>query len=360
MSARDACDAIACGIQDECCEIRTMPVADGGDGMARMLTDVLSGEWIDVTVRDPLGVEINAGYGLIDLGDTAVIEMAEASGLARLSGRTYDPWLASTYGTGQLFRNAMERGAKKIVLGIGGSATNDGGTGMAEAVGYQFFDNRGNPIRNLPDRILEAVRILPPRDLASFPEVVVACDVANPLLGADGCTRVYGPQKGIEKEDFESHEVRLRHLVAMTHSQMVADMPGSGAAGGLGFGAMFFLNGSLQPGFDLIAKVLKIEPAVIWADLIITGEGKIDTQSLQGKAPCGVAELAKIHKKPIVAFCGLYDSDTTMNRPFDRIWEIERGNYSLQEAIKNGPRLLRETARLAKPEILELVSNLIF
>jgi glycerate 2-kinase len=286
---------------------------------------------------------------LIDRGGTAVIEMAEASGLAQLGGRTYNPWIATTYGTGQLIRNAMERGVKKVLLGIGGSATNDGGAGLAESIGYQFLDSRGNLIKDLPDRLLEAVKILPPADLANFPEVIVACDVANQLLGPDGCTRVYGSQKGIAKSDFERHETRLSHLVALTNSHEVAEIPGSGAAGGLGFGAIYFLGGSLQPGFELIAKVLKLEPAVIWADLIITGEGKIDAQSFQGKAPCGVAELAKKHNKPIVAFCGVCDPH--VRTPFDRIWEIERGSHTLSEAMRNGSHLLRETARLAKPEI---------
>ncbi|MDF1754998.1 MAG: glycerate kinase [Verrucomicrobiales bacterium] len=347
MTAGEACRAISRGVARAGDEIRIVPVADGGDGMARALTDAQSGEWIEMEVQGPLGEPVLAGYGLLDDGATAVIEMAEASGLAILGSQPLDPWRASTFGTGQLICDAMERGVGKVLLGIGGSATNDGGTGMAKALGYRFFNGEGEELEELPERLGELARIEAPAGIESFPEVVVACDVTNPLLGPQGCTAVYGPQKGIIPSDSDAQESRLKQLVSVTDGESFAEEPGSGAAGGLGFGAKVFLKAKLVPGFDLVADVLNLPEAIEWADLVITGEGKIDGQSLQGKAPAGVAALARNYRKRVVAFCGLL-GEGDFSTYFDQIWEIDRGALSVEESMQQGDSLLEKTARKAE------------
>lgn len=343
LTALEACRAIEEGLKNGNHETRCVPVADGGDGMAGTLTDALGGEWREVEVSGPLGALVQAGYGIIENGKTTVIEMAEASGLALLGESVKDPWSASTYGTGQLIADAIAQGAKKVILGIGGSATNDGGSGMALALGYRFLDAEGNEVCAVPANLESVVRIEHPSS-PDFPEVTVACDVVNPLLGPDGCTRIYGPQKGILPSDFEKHEARLEHLSSYfgdigTHS---AQIPGSGAAGGLGFGSLVFLNARLVPGFDLVSNILNLEEQVRWADIVITGEGKIDAQSLEGKAPAGVASLAKKHGKKVLGFCGLR-GDGDLGACFDRIYEIEKGDRSVEESMRDGAELLKLT-----------------
>ena len=347
MKAAIACKAIALGLADKGHTIREIPVADGGEGMASALTDSQQGDWIRCEVADPLGEIIRAGFGLIDNGTTAVIEMAEASGLDLLGEKVNDPWRASTFGTGQLICEAMDRGVKRVILGIGGSATNDGGTGMAEALGFRFLDSSGSQVSNLPEFLDGVTRIEFPKQ--SFPAITVACDVVNPLLGPEGCTRIYGPQKGILEEDFEKHEARLQHLAALLDAKDFADQPGAGAAGGLGFGCLAFTGAKLEPGFDLVAETLNLEEAIAKADLIITGEGKIDHQSLQGKAPAGVAKLAKKHGKAVIAFCGVNEAGHA-EELFDEIFEIKRGDLDLEESIKAGPDLLRQTAQNASSQ----------
>lgn len=349
MTAVEACMAIAAGMEDHIA-VTQIPVADGGDGMASTLTSALKGRWIEIQVNNALRTPVTAGYGLIDNGRTAVIEMAEASGLHKIGDSPKDPWRATTFGTGELIRDAINRGVRKILLGIGGSATNDGGTGMAEALGFRFSGIDGIPLSNLPANLEKVERITPPDDFSNFPEITVACDVTNPLLGPDGATTVYGPQKGINFDDLPRHESRLRHLVRITDGTAMGTLPGSGAAGGLGFGALYFLHASLQPGFEIIAGFLQLEKAISEADLIITGEGKIDGQSLQGKAPTGVAQLAKKYGKPVYAFCGLL-GDGDFSDTFDKIWQIDRGNLSVEESMKCGFDLLKKTAVSAAPEI---------
>lgn len=347
MTAATACQAIALGLAEGGHSIREIPVADGGEGMATALTESQNGDWIRCEVAGPLGDRIDAGFGLIEKGTTAVIEMAEASGLDRLGERVNDPWRASTFGTGQLICEAMKRGVKQILLGIGGSATNDGGSGMAEALGFHFLDSSHSPVSGLPENLDEVTQIeFPDR---TFPRITVACDVINPLLGPGGCTRIYGPQKGVRDEDIEKHEARLRHLVTLLGAEEFAHQPGAGAAGGLGFGCLAFTGAKLERGFDLIAEALQLEEAIAQTDLVITGEGKIDQQSLQGKAPAGVAKLARKHGKAVIAFCGINETKSA-EHPFDEIFEIEREDLDLTASIKAGPRLLRQTTQNASSQ----------
>ncbi|MCB1231491.1 MAG: glycerate kinase, partial [Verrucomicrobiae bacterium] len=326
LSGPEACQAIAEGLKEalgDRVEINTAPVADGGEGMARGITEARGGEWQVVTVLDPLGRPVEAGFGLIegDSGETVgVIEMAEASGLWRLADSERDPWRASTFGTGELMRAAITRGADRLLLGIGGSATNDGGSGMAAALGFQFLSSEGDLLTDLPADLEKAVSLeLSPHPLVP---VEVACDVTNPLLGPTGCTTIYGPQKGVSEGDHERHESRLAHLVALLGHEKgarAAKVPGSGAAGGLGFGCLAFLNAELRPGFDLVAEVLGLEAAVRDADIVITGEGKLDGQTLQGKAPAGVAKLARRFGKPVTALAGIIadDAGSSLAEQFD-------------------------------------------
>ena len=349
LTAAEACAAIAAGLREgspnESHEIRCLPIADGGDGIADTLTRAAGGEWITATVHGPLGDTLTAGYGLIDEGKTAVIEMAAASGLALLGDGPLDPLRASTYGTGELIRDAVSRGVTEVLLGIGGSATNDGGTGMALALGFRFLDESGNELTALPDGMEQVARLVPP-DSFPFPKVTVACDVTNPLLGPRGCTAIYGPQKGIAPETFFLHETRLARLVAATGEvgKTAAITPGAGAAGGLGFGAMVFLGATLVPGFDLVADRLGLGEAVKWADLVITGEGRLDHQSLEGKGPCGVADLARAEGKGTAAFCGSL-ADRALESAFGPIMEIGDPHLSLSENMSRGAERLRAAAR---------------
>jgi len=220
LTAPEACEAIRKGIieamESEALEIRLLPVADGGDGMAYSLTAADDGEWITVGVKNALGQPTEASYGIIEDGRLAVIEMAEASGLAQLDPASLDPWNASSYGTGELIRDATERGVEHIALGIGGAATNDGGAGMAQALGFQFFNSENELLSSIPAELNNVSRIASPTNL-NLPKIIVACDVTNRLLGPSGCTDVCGPQKGIEPESLSIHEERLFHLVQLTN-----------------------------------------------------------------------------------------------------------------------------------------------
>lgn len=360
LTALEACEALHAGILEgttrDDLEIRTAPLSDGGEGMARALTDASRGRWRTIEVLNAEGTPTIAGYGLSRDGKKGFVEMAEASGLEQLAGTSLDPWNATTYGTGQLVSAAIHSGIEELILGIGGSATNDGGAGMAHALGYQFLDASGNPISNLPSDLENAVEIKSPERPIEV-KVTVACDVRNPLLGSQGATRVYGPQKGIREEDFTRHEARLAHLCQLSGDRgfNAAEEPGAGAAGGLGFGCHVFLDAKLESGFALVARFLGLESHVAWADLVLTGEGKIDTQSLEGKAPFGVAQMARKAGKPVAAFCGVYEPpeplksgepDTRIEDSFGTILEIRREECSLEENLQRGHAHLRETASL--------------
>jgi glycerate 2-kinase len=311
LTAAEACAAVAAGIHRlwPKAHLTLRPMADGGEGTARVICDACDGRWLTETVTGPMGDKVSAGWAWLEDTRTAVIEMSEASGLRLVAPERRNPWRASTVGTGELMQAAIRKGAQKLVVGIGGSATNDGGSGMARAMGYRFLDANGAEIEPLPATLESLARIEPPAN-PQLPEIIAACDVTNPLLGPQGATAVYGPQKGVRLERIPSFEAALAHYADIVKRDLgvnLADTPGAGAAGGLGFGLMTFCRAKMEPGFDLVARVAELEAAVRTADLVITGEGCVDHQTLHGKGPAGVAAMARRMGKPVVAVGGIID-----------------------------------------------------
>lgn len=289
-------------------EVEALPVADGGDGT--VAAAVAAGfERREVPVAGPLGQEVTAAFAV--RGDTAVVEMAEASGLQRLPAGVFAPLTASTYGSGELLRAALDAGARTIVFGVGGSATTDGGAGMLSALGARFLDADGEPVApgggGLADLASADLSGLDPR-FASV-EFILASDVDNPLTGPKGAPAVYGPQKGASPDDVEALDSALAHYAKVLEEAVgakaagYAASPGAGAAGGIGYGALL-LGARFRPGIEVMLDVLGFAPALEWADLVITGEGSLDEQTLHGKAPAGVAAAARAKGKEVVAVCG--------------------------------------------------------
>ncbi len=288
--------------------VETFPLADGGDGFASIIRHYFGTTEIKAKTVDPLGRPIVAMYQYAEETTTAYIEMAAASGLALLKKDEYDPLKASTYGTGLLIRDAIARGAQKIVLGIGGSATNDGGTGMADALGYMFLDKNEDPLIPCGEILTQINEIvMPETDYLEDIEFQVACDVKNPFYGPDGAAFVYAPQKGASEEDVNTLDEGLKHLDDLFikfFSRSVAALPGAGAAGGLGGGCEVFLGARLIAGVDHIIEEVGLEKKIAKANIIITGEGCFDEQSLQGKVVGTLARLAQKYNKRVRVICG--------------------------------------------------------
>lgn len=363
LSALEAADAICAGFQQGWpgAEARAFPMADGGEGTAEAMCSALGGQWVECASPDALGREITARYALVrEAGDgrlTAILELADTAGIWRIAPEDRRPLQGNTYGTGLVVRHAVwESGAEKVILGLGGSATNDGGLGFAQALGWRFEDAEGNALPPEPGRLGELARIVAPDQL--WPrevEVLAACDVANPLLGDLGSTTVYGPQKGVTPELHPVLETGLARLAEVFHGQFggrgavrFAEIPGAGAAGGMGFGVLAFARGNLVPGFDLVASVAGLDELIAAADLVLTGEGSLDSQSLQGKTPLGVAERARKLGKPVIALAGRIDPELRVDgaTPFDAIAGICDEVTSLDDAIGNAKVLLEQKSAL--------------
>ncbi|WP_454347091.1 glycerate kinase [Streptomyces albogriseolus] len=304
LTAVEVAERVIAGLRRVRPDLRAeaLPVADGGDGT--VAAAVAAGfERHEVRVSGPLGDEVTAAYALRD--DTAVVEMAEASGLQRLPEGVFAPLTASTYGSGELLRAALDAGARSIVFGVGGSATTDGGAGMLAALGARFLTASGEPVRPGGAALAELATAdlsgLDPR-LRSV-EFVLASDVDNPLTGPKGAAAVYGPQKGASPEDVERLDAALAHLVKVLDASALAASPGAGAAGGIGFAALL-VGARFRPGIEVMLDVLGFASALERADLVITGEGSLDEQTLHGKAPAGVAAAARAAGKDVVAVCG--------------------------------------------------------
>ena len=334
--------------------IEKVPMADGGEGTVQSLVDATGGEILTVRVLDPLGNSIEAQYGVLGDGITAVIEMAAASGLTLVPEDKRDPRITTTYGTGELIRAALAQGCRKLIIGIGGSATNDAGAGMAQALGAKLLTASGDQIEPGGGSLAELNSIdlseLDPRIAET--ETVVACDVNNPLTGEEGASHVYGPQKGATPEMIEMLDANLAHfdkIVQRDLSKSVGNVPGAGAAGGLGAGLMAFLNASLKSGIEIVTEATQLSKRFAGADLAITGEGQINFQTVFGKTPVGVAKVAKTHNIPVIAIAGSIadNSDGVYDAGIDAMIDIVPEPMSLETAIETATTLIQTAAERA-------------
>ena len=351
ISAAAAAEAIARGLRAALPDavLELAPIADGGEGFAEALATALGGEWVLTRALDPIGREVDARYAWIEGEKLAVIEMSEASGLWRLTAEERDPLRANTFGTGQLMRHAIARGARKILVGLGGSATTDGGIGMAAALGYDFLTSDGDELAPIPGHLLALIRIETER-APDFPEVVAACDVQNPLLGPRGTAHVFSPQKGADAKAIVALEEGLANLADIVATDLGCDhrdVPGAGAAGGIAFGLMSFCGAQVCSGFDLVAATLRLEERIAASDLVITGEGRLDGQTLEGKGPAGVAAIARRLGKPTLAFAGSIAVNAGVDSLFDATCAIIDEPVTLDEAMRRGAEFLERAARRA-------------
>src|SRR5437868_1761756 len=350
LSAREVAENIKAGFRRVLPEatIDMVPMADGGEGTAEVIAHALGGSWLKCQARGPLGCEIEPCYAYIESKKLAVMEMSEAAGLRRLTSDVRDPLRTNTFGIGEILLEATRYGARQVIIGLGGSATNDGGFGMARALGFRFFANQIELI-NGPAELGALTKISRPEDLR-LPTMCAAADVRNPLLGERGATRVFGPQKGATAEQIiilEQALTTLADVVARELGSEFRNTPGAGAAGGLGFGLMSFGGAAVRSGFEVVAEILQLEEKVSQADVVVTGEGQLDGQTLEGKTPAGVAEIARKHGKPICAIVGRADPKVDYFQLFDAIYELARPPINEVEAIKLAAELLRERAEEA-------------
>lgn len=344
LTSMEAGYAIADGIRKAYPDAETIvrPLADGGEGTVDALVEGMMGSMQEITVNDPLGRPVSAKYGIIESSKTAIIEMSAAAGITLVTDSERNPLNTTTYGVGEMIKDAIGKGCREFIVGIGGSATNDGGVGMLQALGFGMLDKSGNQVafgaKGLKD--LETIT-----DTNVIPELKdcrfhIACDVTNPLCGDNGCSAVYGPQKGADASMIMNMDKWLSYYAALTREKYPhADpkFPGTGAAGGLGFAFLSYTNASLEPGIDLILKETRLEEYIKGADVVITGEGRLDFQTAMGKAPVGVAKLAKKYDIPVIAFAGSVTKDATeCNRNgIDAFFPILRGICTLDEAMNS-------------------------
>ncbi|MFW6377938.1 MAG: glycerate kinase [Bacillota bacterium] len=328
-----------------------VPMADGGEGTVQALVDAHNGQIIKEEVIGPEGEKVKAFYGILD-EKTAVIEMAAASGISYIDPATADPRKTTTYGTGQLIKSALEKGARHIILGIGGSATMDAGIGALKALGFSFKDENGQRISRGGGQIgriafVSKKNLYPP---AEELYLEIACDVSNPFYGENGAAYIYGPQKGASQEQVEELDQNFRkfnQFVKENYNRDLQQLAGAGAAGGLGAGLITFLNGELKEGADIVARANRLEEKLKGADLVITGEGQLDSQTINNKAPIHVAQLAKKQGIPVIAIAGSLGTgyQQVYQAGIDAVFSIIDKPGSLNKIILAAPELLQETAR---------------
>ena len=344
---------------------KIVPMADGGEGTVDALVQATGGQLVEVSVHDPLMRPVNSFFGVSGDGYTAFIEMAAASGLAMLDSSERNPMHTTTYGTGELIRCALDKGCREIVLGIGGSATVDGGVGMAQALGVRFTDAAGKETEHNGGSLGKIAHInlehLDSRVLQC--KIRAACDVTNPVAGPQGAAFVYGPQKGANSTEVKELDRNLLHLSRLILNALhidIANLPAGGAAGGMGAGIVAFLKGELIPGFDLVSRVTGLEECIDWADLVITGEGKMDAQTAFGKTPAGVARMASARKKLVIAFTGALESnhDELKQLGFNAVIPIAGKPMTLARSLKDAGTLLENAAE--KSFTLILLGNELF
>ena len=353
MTSKEACDAMERGIKKvindaQCIKV---PMADGGEGTVEALAYGSKGKIKKVFVTGPLGKhKVDASYGIFGDGKRAIIEMAEASGIRLVKRELRNPLITTTYGTGELILDAIDNGAKHIIIGIGGSATNDGGAGMLQALGGKLLDKEGNELGFGGVELLKLHKI----DLSTLDSRIkdinfeVACDVTNPLIGENGASYIFGKQKGASKEDMKVLDKALTNYAEVIKRDLGIDVryvEGTGAAGGLGAALLVFLNGKLKSGIELVIKHTELEEKLKDADYVFTGEGAIDSQTIYGKTPMGVAMVAKKHGVKTIAFAGKVGDgvENLYDIGIKSIFSIMREVESLDEALKNGIENLEKT-----------------
>lgn len=354
LTALHVCEAVEKGIRTHFpdAEISKVPMADGGEGTVQSLVDATGGQIIQAKVTGPLDKEVEAFYGILGDGKTAVIEMAAASGLHHVPMDERNPLITTTRGTGELILKALDHKVKHIIIGIGGSATNDGGAGMAKALGAKLIDANGAEIKEGGGSLnqLAAIDLTNLDSRLAEVKVEVACDVDNPLTGETGASAVFGPQKGATSDMVRQLDRNLAHYAAVIEKEMdihIQNVPGAGAAGGLGGGLLAFLSAELKPGVDIVIKATELENYIKDADLVITGEGRIDGQTIYGKTPIGVAKTAKKHSVPVIAIAGSIGtgSEAVYEHGISALFSVVPGAVDLSEALEKASENIERTAK---------------
>lgn len=322
------------------CEVRKAYVADGGEGTMEAIVKSLNGSFIETTVSDPIGRAVKARYGIIDNGQTAVIEMAVASGLTLLKPEERNPMHTTTYGTGELIADAISRGCRRFLVGIGGSATNDGGTGMLSALGFRFLDKERNTLKGCGGTLAEIASIDASQAMSELKdcEFIIACDVTAPLYGPNGAAHIFAPQKGANKEMVAQLDAGLRNFASAIYQfngKDVAHIPGGGAAGGMGAGMYALLNSRLERGIDMVLNAIRFDDIITGSDLVVTGEGRIDRQTVMGKAPSGILRRASAQGIPVIAIGGRVEwCDELRQSGFAKILEASNPDMPKEKAMQ--------------------------
>ncbi|QRG68077.1 glycerate kinase [Brevibacillus choshinensis] len=356
LTAKQAAEAIGAGVRKALphSEIVIKPMADGGEGTLQCLVDATCGKLLETTVINPLGRDVRAPFGILGDGVTCVIEMAAASGLYLITAEERNPLLTTTYGFGQLIQAGLDLGCRRFILGIGGSATNDGGAGMLQALGFRLLDQDNQELTFGGGELSKLRRIdrsqADPR-LANC-EFVIACDVTNPFVGPNGASHVFGPQKGATPEMVLQLDDNLRHFADLIHAAegiAIHDLAGTGAAGGVAGALLAFLNGHLQSGIEIVRETTNLAEALTDADLVFTGEGQVDFQTAQGKTPCGVAQLAKEHGIPVIILAGSIGKgiDALYKEGVTAVLSIANNPMSLEQSMAQAAELLELAAEQA-------------
>jgi len=343
MSSLEAGEAISNGIKKahKDAEVEIRPLADGGEGTVEALSVGMGGRLVNVDVTGPVGRKVSAVYGIVDSSKTAIIEMSQAAGITLVSGDEKNPLYTTTFGVGELIKDAINKGCRHFVVGIGGSATNDCGIGMLQALGYEFLDKEGNQVGFGASGVRDIVSIRDENVIKELSECYfrVACDVNNPLCGDLGCSAIYGPQKGATKEmvaDMDGWLKNYSKIVKEKYPTADSEYPGTGAAGGLGYAFFNFTNSKLESGIKIVLDETKLEEYVKDADIVVTGEGRLDHQTVMGKAPVGVANIAKKYNKKVIAFSGSVTEDAGVcnEHGIDAFFPILRRIVTLEEAMQ--------------------------
>lgn len=355
LTSMQAGNAIKEGIllADSTAKVVVKPLADGGEGTVEALVTGLHGRSESIEVTGPLGEKVVCPYGVLDQTKTAIIEMSGAAGIMLVPNGRKNPMNTTTYGVGEVIRHGMEIGCRNFIIGIGGSATNDGGVGMLQALGYEFLNEQGQEVPLGAKGLHQIVQIK--RDKVN-PELKnchfqIACDVNNPLCGENGASYIFGPQKGADEKMVQELDAALSHYADVTEKELqhsLRDTPGTGAAGGMGFAFLSFLDGELRPGIQIILQAIGLEDELKDADYVVTGEGKLDKQTVMGKAPSGVAKLAKKYDKKVIALAGGIGEDASEcnNQGIDSYFCILNQCISLKDAMKEEKAIhnVRDTA----------------